>query len=89
MADLKSVNEAELAGIAAAPAVYANRFFVSLYGPIAKVVFGEQQSDNSAATRASVILTLGDLIELRDLLASMLKDVQPPVADTSSQVDGA
>jgi hypothetical protein len=89
MADVKSVSEVDLAGIAAAPAAYANRFFVSLYGPIAKVTFGEQQPDNSAVMRTSVVLTIGDLIELRDLLTIMLKDVERPSVDASSQVNGA
>jgi hypothetical protein len=68
------------------PAPFVNRMFLSLTPVTGRLAFIEVpvHGGGSPKFRAAVSMTVSDLVELRDLLTTMLKDVQKLPVEGSS-----
>ncbi len=63
------------------PALFANRFFVTMTPAGARIAFAETVfTDRPTAFRSAVVLAFQDAIELKKLLESMLKPIEDALA---------
>ena len=54
------------------PAPFANKFYVTLNGPFARIAFTEQGRPNAKPSfRSAVIMSAGDLLQLKDLIEEL------------------
>ncbi len=79
----------DLANAFAFPATYVNRFFFSGMGPNIRLTFAEQNipAAGPSVMRSAVVMSVGDAVALRDLLAHMLRDVKE-IALPQSEANG-
>lgn len=61
------ITEQELQQIFSGPSVFANKVFVTLAGPVARLTFMELVGD-TLHFRAAATITLNDLFSLRDVI---------------------
>lgn len=71
------ISAEETAAIGGVSALYANRLFISLMGPVARVSFGDQ-ADVSVTPNihTSVVLDINNLLQLRDLITALTQGAQ-------------
>lgn len=72
---VKSVSKEEMEVAYGGPAPFANRFFVTIAGPVARIAFAEMGKGIEPQFRTAVTMTAGDLIQLRDVLIGLTKNM--------------
>ena len=84
--DKPKVTPDEMAIINSGPAFFSNKMYLTVGGTVARITFAEQQQGAaSPAFRAAVVLTLGDLLKLRELIDRLTKDVRLVQVNASKQ----
>jgi hypothetical protein len=76
-------SEEELKSVLDGPAVYSNKFFVSI-GAVVRITFSEQLPDLPPNFRSAVVLSSQDAIELKNLLQEMLAPIEEQLAGAES-----
>jgi len=70
----------ELDSVLDGPAIYSNKFFVSMSGAI-RISFCEQLPDLLPRFRAAIAMSHQDAIELKNLLQDMLAPIEEQLAN--------
>lgn len=59
-------------------AVFANKFYITISGPNARLSFTEQMTPTKTPKfRSAVVISLTDLVQMKNVLVEMCKDLQP------------
>ncbi len=69
------ISEQELREIVEGPAVYVNKVYVTAQGAVARLTFAEA-GPQGVHFRSAVLMTIGDLISLRDVISSVIAEGQ-------------
>ena len=83
-----NLTRAELNAAWEIPATLVNKVVLSMSGPNARLAFLETTTPPAAGAvmgRAAVLMTIGDLLELRDLIASMTANLKLIRVDASEE----
>jgi hypothetical protein len=87
--EIKPITDEEFAAINEGPAPYANRFFISV-GPMVRLTFGEQDNKGkNLRFRSAVALSHQQAIELKDLLAALLADIEKQIEAAKASMPAA
>ncbi len=86
--EIRNVTADEFAEAYRSPGVFVNKIVLTLQGPFARLTFFERREQDTQVysyARATVVMPLGDLVEMRDLLNQMsdkikLVDIPVPAA---------
>lgn len=81
---VQSVSSGEMVTTMTLPAIFVNKLYVSMAGPIAKITFAEHSVEAGVHARASVAMTINDAVALRDLLGGMLQNASVVEANPSA-----
>ena len=71
-----NVSQLELELANRQPAVFVNKTVLSLTGPLARLTFLETKAEVEVQARTAVVMTIGDLLAVRDLIQRMTANVQ-------------
>jgi hypothetical protein len=83
----KNIAPEELKIAFSGPALFTNKFYLTITGPIARIAFTETHPNLSPTYRTAVSMTLDDLLRLRDVIDNLASDFQQ-VAITVEEKDG-
>ena len=87
MIEIQPIKEAERQAAHAGPAIFTNRFFVTV-GPLVRIAFAEQwDTETPAQPRVAIAMSHQDAIELKNILTSLLAalEEQSPEGQAGSQ----
>lgn len=74
----------ELAVAMQGPALFANKFYVTGFGPNTRIAFCEQQSGQLPHFRTAVLLTTADLLRLGQVISQLAKSTTTIEVKTGS-----
>jgi hypothetical protein len=72
---IQGITEEELQLIFSGPAVFANKVFVTIAGPVARITFMDLVGD-TLHFRTAAMVALNDLLSLRDVISGLADKVK-------------
>ena len=84
----KPVTSEEMDIIYSGPAVLSNKIYLTVGGPIARLTFAEHQPGRDPKFRASVAMTIADLLKLKGLIERLTKDAKLVEVEVGGKKDG-
>lgn len=78
------ISEREMEIAFSGPAIYTNKFYVTVGGAHARIAFTEARKEGDPQFRSAVSMTLEDLFKLRDIinrLSARMKVIEVPVPE--------